>query len=315
MGSSINKLIIIFISFSAISLSNNSRINRYPLAVGNSFVYTRVQYSSNFPPFPPTYDSSFIKCRISKDTIVGNKRYFFMLHSPIYYYTGGWFRLDSIGGRLLVYDTSINCNNNFHESIVDSLWADLSDSVRNCGYFVDKCIDTLNRQIFGILKGSLGFNFSFGGGSHWSSTTEYYSNDFGMTFYYNYGSGSITSGYTRFQMVGCQINGQVFGDTNVYPTDINSVSTEIPNKFSLSQNYPNPFNPTTKIKFTIPKESFAKIIVFDILGREVSTIINEELKPGTYEVDFDSGNLSSGIYYYKLLTGDYIETKKMVLIK
>ena len=96
---------------------------------------------------------------------------------------------------------------------------------------------------------------------------------------------------------------------------IQPISTEIPNKFSLSQNYPNPFNPTTKIKFSIPKESFAKIIVFDVLGREISTIVNEELKPGTYEVDFDGTNLPSGVYYYKLMTGDYSETKKMILLK
>ena len=103
---------------------------------------------------------------------------------------------------------------------------------------------------------------------------------------------------------------------------IQPVSTEIPNKFSLSQNYPNPFNPSTKIKFETPKESFAKIIVFDILGREITTTVNEELKPGTYEVDFDGSDLSSGVYYYQLsahqggsTTGDFVETKKMILLK
>ena len=110
------------------------------------------------------------------------------------------------------------------------------------------------------------------------------------------------------------------------PNAIHTVSSEIPKQFSLSQNYPNPFNPTTKIKFAIPKESFVKITIFDIPGREVSTLVNEELKTGIYEVDFSAtgggNNLSSGVYFYKLIasqagssTGDYVETKKMILLK
>jgi photosystem II stability/assembly factor-like uncharacterized protein len=99
------------------------------------------------------------------------------------------------------------------------------------------------------------------------------------------------------------------------PIGINPISSEVPNAFSLSQNYPNPFNPTTNIKFNIPKTSNVKLNIYDALGREVAVLVNEELKPGTYEVDWDASNYSSGIYYYTLQSGDYKETKKMVLIK
>lgn len=96
---------------------------------------------------------------------------------------------------------------------------------------------------------------------------------------------------------------------------INPILNEIPDKFLLSQNYPNPFNPITKIKFQIPKLSHTKITVFDILGKVVATLVNEEIKPGTYEIDFNGSSLASGIYYYKLNAESYTDTKKMVLVK
>ncbi len=90
---------------------------------------------------------------------------------------------------------------------------------------------------------------------------------------------------------------------------------QIPNNFSLSQNYPNPFNPQTKIKFDVPKASYTKLIIYDLLGREVTTLVSEELKPGTYEADWDAAEFSSGVYFYKIIAGDFREIKKMVLMK
>jgi hypothetical protein len=96
---------------------------------------------------------------------------------------------------------------------------------------------------------------------------------------------------------------------------IQNISTEIPSSYSLSQNYPNPFNPTTNIKFAIPKNEFVKITVFDILGKELETLVNEQLAPGTYETNWNASNYPSGIYFYKLSAGDFSETKKMLLLK
>jgi len=107
--------------------------------------------------------------------------------------------------------------------------------------------------------------------------------------------------------------------------DITSVvgSGEPQTYFELSQNYPNPFNPVTKIKFDIPALSLSSIgegpgvrlIIYDVLAREVAVLVNQQLKPGTYEVEFDGSNLPSGVYFYKLYSGDFIETRKMVLLK
>nr|MBC8485232.1 T9SS type A sorting domain-containing protein [Bacteroidota bacterium] len=101
----------------------------------------------------------------------------------------------------------------------------------------------------------------------------------------------------------------------------------VPEKYCLYQNYPNPFNPSTKIMFDLPKNSFVKLTVFDILGKEVVTLVNERLNAGSYEIDWEtnqnvSSTLSSGIYFYsiavqsdKIKTGDFYKTKKMLLLK
>ncbi len=88
-----------------------------------------------------------------------------------------------------------------------------------------------------------------------------------------------------------------------------------PVNFNLEQNYPNPFNPSTVISFKLSVSSFVSLKIFDILGREISTLVNEEKQPGNYEVTFDASKLSSGIYFYTLQSGSFVETKKMILIK
>ena len=92
-------------------------------------------------------------------------------------------------------------------------------------------------------------------------------------------------------------------------------TTLIPGDYSLSQNYPNPFNPVTQIKYDLPKQGFVTLKVFDILGREVSKLVNETKSPGTYLVDFDGTNLASGVYFYKLEVNGYSDIKRMMLIK
>jgi photosystem II stability/assembly factor-like uncharacterized protein len=111
------------------------------------------------------------------------------------------------------------------------------------------------------------------------------------------------------------------------PLGIEQKTNEIPQSSSLSQNYPNPFNPVTRIKFSLPVPSKGgawknvRLVIYDILGREVATVIpppgggQEGLKPGSYEVTWDGSRYASGVYFYKLVTDEYVETKKMVLIK
>ena len=102
--------------------------------------------------------------------------------------------------------------------------------------------------------------------------------------------------------------------TYINPTSINESFISADN-FYLYQNYPQPFNPSTKIKYQIPKPCFVSLKIFDALGTEVATLINEEKMRGTFQIEFDGSGLTSGVYFYQLIAGDFLETKKMVLIK
>ena len=106
--------------------------------------------------------------------------------------------------------------------------------------------------------------------------------------------------------------------TNIL-TDVKKDFSEVLNKFSLSQNYPNPFNPSTKISWQSPIGSWQTLKVYDVLGNEVATLVNEYRSAGSYEIEFNPAssikNPASGIYFYRLQAGDYVETKKMILLK
>jgi hypothetical protein len=103
--------------------------------------------------------------------------------------------------------------------------------------------------------------------------------------------------------------------TTIGSSSIKIISSEVPTENKLYNNYPNPFNPTTNIKFAIPKNEFVKITVFDMLGKELETLVNEQLQSGTYETNWNAPNYPSGVYFYKLSAGDFSETRKMLLIK
>jgi hypothetical protein len=94
----------------------------------------------------------------------------------------------------------------------------------------------------------------------------------------------------------------------------NNTST-IPAEYRLSQNYPNPFNPVTKISFDIPKQGFVSLKIYDVLGREVRTLVNEVKNAGSYTVDFNGAELASGVYFYRLEVNGFVDVKRMMLIK
>jgi len=140
----------------------------------------------------------------------------------------------------------------------------------------------------------------------------------------NYGKSLLFINDNKFY-----ISGRAYGINTGYDlttlemsqvSEIKISNENTPEFYSLSQNYPNPFNPTTNIKFRVPYGSiannkFVTLKVFDILGKEIATLVNEKLKAGEYEVTFDGTALPSGVYFYKLTSGDFTETKKMILLK
>lgn len=114
----------------------------------------------------------------------------------------------------------------------------------------------------------------------------------------------------------CQVD-NVFGTmgNHTFTTDVEPVSGNIPSDFELNQNYPNPFNPSTTINFSIPVEAFVTLDVYNAIGQKVASLVNEDKSAGTYNVDFNASNLTSGIYFYKISAGNFTETKKMILMK
>jgi hypothetical protein len=107
--------------------------------------------------------------------------------------------------------------------------------------------------------------------------------------------------------------GEIWGIDSSTQNDTNT--NGLPDKFVLYQNYPNPFNPSTKIKFSVSQESNINLSIYNVLGEMVATLVNEQLKPGYYEYEFNAEQFSSGVYLYKIIAGNFVETKKMVLMK
>ncbi len=128
---------------------------------------------------------------------------------------------------------------------------------------------------------------------------------------------SGTTFYWRVQALGASGNSgwsSIWNFTAAYVTGITDAKSA-PKQFVLAQNYPNPFNPTTTIRYAIPQSAFVILKVYDVLGREVETLVNEQKNLGNYEVSFDASRLASGIYFYKLDAGEFHQIKKMILMK
>ena len=167
--------------------------------------------------------------------------------------------------------------------------------LNNLGFDVERSIDDLDYNRIGFVEGN-------------GTTTERQE--------YSFRDNTITSaGKYFYRLKQTDLDG-----TFIYSEVVEIEYNQLPNEFSLYQNYPNPFNPSTRIKFNIPKDVKSKtrdvtLKVYDILGNEIATLVNEEKEAGNYEVEFNASALSSGIYFYTLDAGRFIETKKMMLVK
>jgi len=275
---------------------DTSHVKYFPLHVGDVYKYHVNILGA------PGYDYNR---RIIKDTVINSKKYF-LLSQTFPCIIGMFVRYDSASGNIYCWSTSGYCTYSPFEPLIDSLRARENDSAVVC-YSVSKrfCIDTGSTTLFGILIALKSFKmYNFEG---YSSVT--YGYNFGVVgaIYHDFWS-------TEYHyIVGCYIDGVLYGDTTV--TGIQQIGNTIPEKYCLFQNYPNPFNPITKIKYQIAKLSYVKLVVYDALGRQLETLVNEQLKPGTYEVDFDDRGYPSGVYFYKLDAEGFSSVKKMILLK
>jgi photosystem II stability/assembly factor-like uncharacterized protein len=152
-----------------------------------------------------------------------------------------------------------------------------------------------------------------------SNSGVFVSSDAGNTWE-EFNNGNITGQVVELVSDSTYIYAATLGG-GVYRYDVNNISSvhssdlEAPALFELKQNYPNPFNPSTVINYQLPVSGDVTLKVYDVLGNEIATLVNEEKPAGSYEVEFNASELSSGIYFYKLQAGDFVETKKMILLK
>ena len=134
-------------------------------------------------------------------------------------------------------------------------------------------------------------------------------------------SGTVPKVLAGNNFYGATANDQMYMDDYYYNPDtswltgVTQNGNTVPTEYTLSQNYPNPFNPTTNIKFDLPKQGFVSLKVYDVVGKEVATLVNEVKSAGSYIVDFNGTGLSSGVYFYRLQAGDFASVKRMILVK
>jgi hypothetical protein len=150
-------------------------------------------------------------------------------------------------------------------------------------------------------------------GTGWSTSVQVSDDGIDVTGLQKPEAGELAGNVPVFAYGGANYIGVYFDNFSWTPTSVEDELTPV--AFSLEQNYPNPFNPATMIKFSIPEASTVSLKIYDVLGNEIASLLNEEKNKGTYEVNFTATNLSSGIYFYKLEAGNFVQTKKMILMK
>ncbi len=302
------KTIILFLFLGLSTLFNQAfsldtaAVRYYPMAVGNKWTYS---YFTNTGP------SYRFQEKITGTIVTnGHLYYIFTYYRSGYAPSVSYRRIDSVKNNVLIYSAGSGCSWLQNETTADSLSAKKGDSsLYSCTSYYRT--DTVTKTLFGLPRKTKAYNWT---NYFEAGLTRELTRDFGFTYLHTFGH----TNYTYTSLVGCVINGALFGDTNL--VGLNQISTEIPHEYSLSQNYPNPFNPMTKLKFDVMSNvkgqmSNVRLTVFDVLGKLVEVLVDGQLSPGTYEVDFDGSNLPSGVYYYILEAEDFSMTKKMVLIK
>jgi len=303
---------LLFFFNSVLLLSQDTAIVKYlPLKTGNVWVY-------NWVSFFGTTQIDQGQVRIAVTNIVqSNGHIYYNLeqtetpcscaqptYSPFLSQLNNPIRIDSSTGNVF-WKSSINCGWHFGESLFDSLKMEADTTVStNC--FLVSHYDSDPIVLFGNNYPStyVGMNIMTYG------TFRRYVKGFGLAASHQNGSYSTSCTYS---LAGCVLDGVVYGDTTI--TGIHSISSEIPNTYSLHQNYPNPFNPITIINYQLPISGKVKLVIYDVLGREIAVLVNEKQSASTYQVEWDGTNYPSGVYFYKLITDEYVETRKMVLIK
>ena len=295
------------------SYADSSRY--FPLKIGNKYYYKCNYTYHRSNPDSTAYDSSYYIVNITDTSRFHGKLYYKM--NSFINGTYNYFRHDLDSGYLVAYDSSNWCTVTPYELKCFMLRSNANqDGSGTCwiNNFFSRCFEIHDTSAFGSMRKVKGFYTMWGGTSGGHFTTLLLK-DIGLCqyekYYYNLGPGTYTT--QKYRLTGAFVDGVKYGDTNII--GIKAIGSIIPEKYELYQNYPNPFNPTTSIRYSVPSVQNIKLIVYDIPGKEIATLVNGKQSPGVYEVTWDASQFPSGVYFYKFTAGDFSEVKKMVLIK
>ena len=276
-------IIVFFVPFLLFSGSTNPE-SFFPLKIGNTWITV-------FSGLSPVY----LKHQVIDTVRIKDKLYY-----EIDLYGSRFFREDSSGHFYEYKDSTEQIIMDFSMSTGDSI-----PISNGAGYTY--CVDRKAVETFiGTQDEEIHFMLD------WDSIII----DEEQTFVLQQGVGIVV--FKEFfhvseYLVGAIIDGVVYGDTNV--VSVEKAEDETPRHFSLSQNYPNPFNPSTTIRFDLPKATFVTLKIYNLLGEELETLLQEYRLAGFHKIHWTAEGLSSGHYFYRLQTGEFIDTKKFILIK
>lgn len=275
--------------------SSDSLLSFYPLQIGDQWIYDELSISDN------EIETHQWKLEVIKDTLMPNNKVYKMIGNS---FSDNFVfeRVDTTQFRIYEYnaamdstdfeDIKLDFNQNPGDTLQTSFWTIIFEGDSTVEYFGET-----------HLSRTYGHQYGFAG--------------YEDNYIKNIGLYKVTTAGDFFtsesNLKGAVINGEVFGDTTL--TAVNESEPGQIKDFNLYQNYPNPFNPATNIRYAIPKSGIVKLKVFDLLGREISTLVNKFQSRGNYKVEFNGSNLSSGVYFYRVKFMDKILTKKFLLLR
>jgi len=288
-------LLMVISSYLKAQNSTDSLLSFYPLTIGNKWIFDELSISDN------AIETHRWKLEVLKDTLMPNNKVYKMISNSLFN-NFTFERIDTNKLRIYEYNSAMD-SIDFEDVKLD--FNQILGDTLNTSYWTIVFESDSATEYLGEIRMSRGYSHQYG----FAGYGDYYLKNIGL-YKYTYAGDFFSS---ESKLKAALINNEIFGDTTLTTVKKNDFASV--NNFVLYQNYPNPFNPTTIISYSIPKSALVTLKINDLLGREISTLVNKFQNQGSYKVEFNGSNLSSGVYFYRLKFNSKILTKKLLLLR